>query len=178
MIVQMEQEELLCMLELLHADGKWLLPERTLGQPMSAEAFLKVREKWQQEGLIVLDFDGEIHPTTEFARLTYNIRKVCASMRYDCGEETEIYVKGPLDMTWLHREGGNWKLQLSTPSKVGAWCTGELEKRKRGVLTVCRYENGEFQKKEVNLEACREIKKILEEQINCYYKEDAACLKL
>lgn len=177
-VVQMEEEALLCMLELLHADGKWLLPKRAQGEQVSAGIFLKVREKWEREGLVVLDFDGELHPTAEFARLTYNISKAAASMRYDCGNETEIYVKGPVDMTRLYKESGNWKIQLSSPSKAAAWCLGELGKRKRGSLLVCRYEDGKFQQKEVNLEECKEVKKVLEEQMNFYYKEDEACLKL
>lgn len=176
--IQMEQDALLCMLELLHADGMWLLPAREPEQQISAEAFLKIRDKWEQENLIVLDFDGEIHPTQEFARLTYNISKASASLRYDCGEETEIYVKGPVDMTWLHREGTNWKIHLCSPFETGVWCLRELSERKKGILTVCRYEDGEFRTKEVDFKQCEEMEKMLKEQLDFYYKEDEACLKL
>lgn len=171
----MGHEELLCMLELLHADGTWLLLKRTPEETNSAEKFLKIREKWEREELAVLDFDGELHPVQPFARLMYNIRYAEASMRYDAEGITEIYVKGPVDLTHLYRNEDGWKLELSEASQMMNRCRENLLEKRTGTLTTCGTEEGKLVEKQADLEGCQDVCRVLAEHLALYYREESLC---
>ena len=89
--------------------GLPLLPEAAY----SAKAFLLARDEWEALGLVELDFDGALHPQPRFARMLHNLIKWRSVLIVAGGGEETIFVRGPVDLLQLRRDGeAFWRIAL------------------------------------------------------------------
>lgn len=89
--------------------GLPLLPEAAY----SAKAFLLARDEWEKLGLVELDFDGALHPQPRFARMLHNLIKWRSVLLVDEDGKETAFVRGPVDLLQLRRDGENlWRVAL------------------------------------------------------------------
>ncbi len=102
--------------------GLPLLPEAAY----SAKAFLLARDEWEKLGLVELDFDGALHPQPRFARMLHNLMKWHSVLLVSGGGEETIFVRGPVDLLQLRRDGKDfWRIALR-PLTEARWLVRRL----------------------------------------------------
>lgn len=110
-----------CLMALLSCQGKWFLPEVELPEDLDAAKLLQIRQEMEATGLVELDFDGKLHPSTEFARMSYNITHARGALRWVKDDRKRIYIRGPVDDLLLICHADSWTMELSRPSGVIEW---------------------------------------------------------
>lgn len=115
--------------------GLPLLPEAAY----SAKAFLLAREEWEKLGLVELDFDGALHPQPRFARMLLNLMKWRGVLRVSAGGKETTFVRGPVDLLQIRRDGEDfWRVALR-PLTEARWLVNQLLQSPEGTnweLTV------------------------------------------
>lgn len=108
--------------------GLPLLPEAAY----SAKAFLLARDEWEALGLVELDFDGALHPQPRFARMLHNLRKWRSVLLVSGGGEKTIFVRGPVDLLQIRRDGEDfWRIALR-PLTEARWLVHRLMQSPEG----------------------------------------------
>lgn len=102
--------------------GLPLLPEAAY----SAKAFLLAREEWEKLGLVELDFDGSLHPRPRFSRMLLNLMKWRSVLRVTVGGEETTFVRGPVDLLQIRRDGTDFRRIALRPLTEARWLVNRI----------------------------------------------------
>lgn len=164
-------KEFVYMLAMYKQAGTWLLPEWKQNYALTADEYLDVRDAWEQNGISVLDFDGQLHPTKKLARMMYNVQHARSVMKFETGNQVQYYLLGTVDILYLEKEENFWSMTLCGASECQKFVMENLKNEKEGLLiTMTLDEVGEQIKKIWKLDGSEEQKAVLREHMELFYE--------
>lgn len=171
-IIQFQStKEFVSMLAMYKLAGTWLLPDWMKKYALTADEYLDVRDRWEREDMVILDFDGLLHPTRKLARMMYNVKHGRSVMKFEDCNKTIYYVLGPVDILYLENAGEIWFMKLCTAGECQRFVKEKLEKETTGCLTTMTLDDvGEPTKKMWQLDGSEAQEAALREHIKLFYE--------
>lgn len=164
-------KEFVHMLAMYKLAGTWLLPGWTKNYTLTADEYLDVRDYWEQNDMVVLDFDGLLHPTRKLARMIYNVEHARSVMKFESSTITKYYILGPVDILYLEKEGDFWSMTLCDAAECRRFVMESLKNEKEGLLvTMTLDEEGEPIEKVWQMDGREEQESVLREHMNLFYE--------
>lgn len=164
-------KEFVYMLAMYKQAGTWLLPEWKQSYVLTADEYLDVRDAWEQNGIAVLDFDGQLHPTKKLARMMHNVKHARSVMKFENSHQIQYYFLGPVDILHLEKSDDIWSMRLCDASEGRKFVTERLKNEKEGLFTTMTLdENGESMKKIWKLDESEEQESVLHEHMKLFYE--------
>ena len=159
------------MLAMYKQAGTWLLPQWTKKIALTSDEYLDVRDRWEQNDMVVLDFDGLLHPTRKLARMMHNVKNARSAMKFEGRKRTQYYILGPVDILYLEKDGDFWFMTLCDASGCKRFAAETLKKETEGrLITMTLDEAGNPIEKTWELEDCEERESILREHMDLFYE--------
>ena len=171
-VVQFQStKEFVCMLAMYKQAGAWLLPEWKQNYVLTADEYLDVRDTWEQNGIAVLDFDGQLHPTRKLARMMHNVKHARSVMKFENSHQIQYYLLGPVDILYLEKTDDVWSMRLCDASEGRKFVTERLKNENEGLLiTMTLDDDGVPMKKIWKLGGSEEREAVLREHMNLFYE--------
>lgn len=164
-------KEFVSMLAMYKLAGAWLLPDWIKKYAFTADEYLDVRDRWEQDDMVVLDFDGLLHPTRKLARMMYNVKHGRSVMKFEDSSKTTYYILGPVDILYLENAGEVWTMTLCKAGECQRFVKEKLKKEITGLLTTMTLdEAGEPVKKMWRLDGSETQEAELREHIELFYE--------
>lgn len=164
-------KEFVYMLAMYKQAGTWLLPGWTKKYALTADEYLDVRDHWEQNDMVVLDFDGLLHPTRKLARMMHNVKHARSAMKFEGSKRTQYYILGPVDILYLEKDEDFWSMTLCGAAECRRFVMESLKNEKEGLLvTMTLDEDGEPMKKMWQLDGSEEQEDVLREHVELFYE--------
>jgi len=164
-------KEFVHMLAMYKQAGTWLLPQWTKKIALTSDEYLDVRDRWEQNDMVVLDFDGLLHPTRKLARMMHNVKHARSVMKFEGSKRTQYYILGPVDILYLEKDGDFWFMTLCGAAGCRRFVEETLKQETEGLLvTMTLDEEGKPMERKCRLDGSEEQKCALQEHMDLFYE--------
>lgn len=164
-------KEFVHMLAMYKQAGSWLLPQWTKKIALTSDEYLDVRDRWESNDMVVLDFDGLLHPTRKLARMMYNVKKARSAMKFENEKRTQYYILGPVDILYLEKDGDFWSMTLVSAAGCRRFVMESLKQETDGLLvTMTLDEEGNPIEKKWQLDGSEEQESVFSEHMDLFYE--------
>ena len=132
--ITMSEKAFGALMELYGCSGTHQLPKNPDKGNEAMKKFLAGREELCEKGWAELDFDGSLHPTAWFARMTYTLPRCTASMCFQVDDIREWYLRGPIELLHIEQSAEGYILSRCGTDELVAWVKRTLYQAEVGCL--------------------------------------------